>query len=219
MKRVTLALAVIASLTAGACLQKDTTSTIYLRQDGSFDWVILEQNVRSDGNDEASRLAEEARFVDAVSRGETDMVNGLLALGGGDVRVQGLRNKRPYAVMVDARFDSLAGVFDRLLAPCGVPYESRLTESDGVTTWTLWADVGVDGDRLEKNAGEACGEGVGGLDDAFDKLRIILESGTFTAATGFTLEGTMVAVIDDARMEESARTTGIVELSLSWKVR
>ena len=41
MKRLTLALAVTASLTAGACLQKDTTSTIYLRRDGSFDWVVL----------------------------------------------------------------------------------------------------------------------------------------------------------------------------------
>ena len=217
MKRITLALAITASLTAGACLVKDTTSTICLRQDGSFDWVIVEQNVRSDESDEASRLAEEAGYVDAVSRGDGDVVKGLLALGGEDVRVQWLRSRRPYAVMVDARFDSLAGMFDRLLAPCGVPYDSRLTESDGVTTWTLWADVGLDGERLTEHGGEACGEGVGGLDDAFEELRIILESGTFTAATGFTLEGNGAAVIDQAALDERCKTTGLVELSLSWR--
>ncbi len=123
-----------AALIAAACLQKDTTSTIYLRQDGSFDWVILEQNVRSDERDEASRLAEEAGSWTPSCGGRrqrsrgTRLVNGLLALGAEDVRVQWLRNTRPYAVMVDARFDSLAGVFDRLLAPCGIPYEIRVTE-------------------------------------------------------------------------------------------
>jgi hypothetical protein len=217
MRRKTLALTIAVALTASACLVKDTTSTMYLRQDGSFDWVILEQNVRSDESTEASRLAEEARYVDGVSRGDTGIVNGLLALGAEDVRVQRLRSRRPYAAMVDARFDSLAGVFNRLLAPCGVPYESRLTESDGVTTWTLWADVGLDGERLTEHGGEACGEGVGGLDDAFEELRIILESGTFTAATGFTLEGNGAAVIDQAALDERCKRTGLVELSLSWR--
>ncbi len=108
MRHTTLALLIAASLTASACLEKDTTSTMYLRQDGSFDWVILEQNVRSDERAEASRLSEEARYVDGVSRGNTEIVDGLLALGAENVDVQWLRSRRPYAVMVDARFDSLA---------------------------------------------------------------------------------------------------------------
>ena len=63
--------------------------------------------------------------------------------------------------MVDARFDSLAGVFDRAAgAVRRFPTRSASTESDGVTTWTLWADVGVDGERLETSADEDdCGEG------------------------------------------------------------
>jgi len=217
MKRTTLAIATAAALVTAACLQKDTTSTIYLRPDGSFDWVILEQNVRSDERDEPARLAEEARYLDGVSRGELDTVNGLLALGAEDVQVRWLRGTRPYAVMIDARFGNLASVFDRVLAPCGIPYESRLTESDGIATWTLRADVGLDGDRLEQGAGEGCGDGIDGLDGALGELRIVLESGSFTAATGFIIEGTDTAAVDEKTMEENVKSTGLVELSLSWR--
>jgi hypothetical protein len=217
MKRIAFLLVLAATVATAACLQKDTTSTMYLRQDGSFDWVILEQNVRSDERTEASRLSEEARYADGISRGDTGLVDGLLALGAEDVHVQWLRSRRPYAVMVDARFDSLAKVSDRVLAPCGVPYESRITESDGVVTWTFRADVGLGGEGIESNAGEDCGNQLDGLDDAFEHLRIILESGTFTAAKGFALDAADVATIDEAGMEENVKTTGIVELSLSWR--
>ena len=216
MRHIALTLAIAAALLTAACLQKDTTSTIYLRPDGSFTWLVLEQNVRSDERDEAARLAEESAYVDAVSRGDSGMVNSLLALGAKDVRVRWLRSTRPYAVMVDARFDGLASVFDRALAPCGIPYESRFTESEGVATWTLRADVGLDGERLEEHDGEGCGDGLDGLDEALD-FTIVLESGTFTAATGFTIEGTDTAAVDEKTIEERVKTTGIVELSLSWR--
>jgi len=216
MKRTTLAIAAAAALLTAACLQKDTTSTIYLRQDGSFDWVILEQNVRSDERDDSARLAEEARYLDGVSRGDSGMVDSLLDLGATDVRVRWLRSRRPYAVMTDARFDNLAAVFDRALAPCGIPYESTLTESDGVTTWRLHVDVGPEGSRLDQGGGEDCGDSVDGLTDALG-LTIVLESGTFTAATGFTIKGTDTAALDETTIEERVKTTGIVELSLSWR--
>jgi hypothetical protein len=216
MKRTTLAIALAAALLTAACLQKDTTSTIYLRQDGSFDWVILEQNVRSDERDDSARLAEEARYQDGVSRGDSGMVNSLLALGAKDVRVRWLRSTRPYAVMVDARFDNLAGVFDRALAPCEVPYESAITETEGVTTWRLRIDAGPEGSRLDQGGGEECGNSLDGLTDALE-LTIVLESGTFTAATGFTITGTDTAAVDEKTLEERVKTTGIVELSLSWR--
>ena len=216
MKRTTLAIAAAAALLTAACLQKDTTSTIYLRQDGSFDWVILEQNVRSDERDDSARLAEEARYLDGVSRGDSGMVNSLLALGAEDVQVRWLRSRRPYAMMVDARFDNLAAVLDRALPPCGIPYESTLTESDGVTTWRLRLDVGPEGSRLVQDGGEECGDSLDGLTDALG-LTIVLESGTFTAATGFTIKGTDTAAVDEKTIEERVKTTGIVELSLSWR--
>jgi len=217
MRHIALTLAIAAALLTAACLQKDTTSTIYLRPDGSFTWVILEQNVRSDERDEAARLTEESAYVDAVSRGDIGLVNGLLALGAENIQVRWLRSTRPYAVMFNARFDNLAGVFDRALAPCGIPYESRMTESEGVVTWTLRADVGLDGERLEEHDGDGCGEGIGDLGIALAEWRILLESGTFTAATGFTIEGTDTAAVDEKTIEERVKTTGIVELSLSWR--
>jgi hypothetical protein len=216
MKRTTLAIAIAAALLTAACLQKDTASTIYLRQDGSFDWVILEQNVRSDERDDSARLAEEARYLDGVSRGDSGMVDSLLNLGATDVRVRWLRSRRPYAVMTDARFDNLAAVFDRALAPCGVPYESAITETEGVTTWRLHIDVGPEGSRLDQGGGEDCGRSLDGLTDALD-LTIVLESGTFTAATGFTIKGTDTAALDEKTIEERVKTTGIVKLSLSWR--
>jgi hypothetical protein len=216
MRHTTLAIAAAAALLTAACLQKDTASTIYLRQDGSFDWVILEQNVRSDERDDSARLAEEGRYLDGVSRGDSGMVNSLLDLGAKDVRVRWLRSTRPYAVMVDARFDSLAAVFDRALAPCEVPYESAITETEGVRTWRLRFDVGPEGSRLEQGGGEECGDNLNGLADALE-FTIVLESGTFTAATGFTITGTDTAAIDEKAIEERVKTTGIVELSLSWR--
>jgi hypothetical protein len=217
MDRMTLALVMAASLTASACLEKDTTSTMYLRQDGSFDWVILEQNVRSNESDDASRRSEEAGYVDGISRGDTGVVSGLLALGADSVSVRWIRSRRPYAAMLDARFDSLAGVFDRALAPCGIPTESRLAASGGGMTWTVRADVGIDGDRLTHDALEGCGEGLGGLDEALDELRVILESGTFTAATGFILDAPDTARIDHEGLQKAVDTTGLIELSLSWR--
>ena len=216
MRHAALSLAIAATLLTGGCLQKETTSTIYLRHDGSFDWVIFEQNVRSDERDEAARLAEESGYLEGVSRGDTSTVSGLLALGAKDVRLRWLRRTRPYGVMVDARFDDLASVLDRMLSPCGIPYQTRITESEGVTTWTLSADVGPGGDRLEDNDGEGCGNGLEDLSDALD-FTIILESGTFTASTGFVRKADDAASLDNDAITESVRTTGVVELSLSWR--
>ena len=142
MKRTTLAIAMRGTFTTAACLQKDTTSTIYLRQDGSFDWVVLEQNVRSDERDDSARLAEEVGYLDAVAARRPAWSTACSRSAAEDVRMRWLASRRPYAVMVDARFDSLAGIFDRALAPCGVPYESGITETEGRHDVDVWADVG-----------------------------------------------------------------------------
>jgi hypothetical protein len=214
MKRITFALLTAAAITAAGCLTKDTTSTVYLRPDGSFDWTILEQNVRSGESDAAAREVEESRFVDEVSRADLGMVSGLLALGARNVDVRWLRSTRPYAVMVDARFDDLASVFDRLLTRCEVPHETRITEADGVTTWTLRIEVGPDGEA--PGSGDGCDDGLSDLIDALD-FTVVLESGTFTRAIGFTLRGIDTAAIDEKAIEQGSKATGRVELSLSWK--
>lgn len=217
MKRMTLAVTLAASLAATACLQKDTTSTIYLRQDGSLDWVVLERNVRSDEADAAARISEESSYVEAVRRGEHGVVEGFLALGADEVRVRWLRGRRPYAVMVDARFMSLADMFEKPLAACGIPHEIAMTQDGTVTTWRLRVDVGPDGEGLEGLQDErpGCDDGLDGVTDALD-VTIMLDSGTFTTATGFKLNGGDTAVIDEAGVENAFKTTGRIEFSLSW---
>jgi hypothetical protein len=215
MKHITLILAMAASLAATACLQKDTTSTIYLGQDGSLDWVVLEHNVRSDGTDDETRITEEFAYVDEVARGEHGVVEAFLALGADDVRIRWLRGTRPYAVMVGARFDSLADIFEQLLTRCQVPHEVGITQDGGVTTWRLVIDSGPDGEGLEGDHDERCDDGLDGLSDAL-KMRLVLESGTFTAATGFKLESADTAVIDEEGIEMASKTSGRIELSLSW---
>jgi hypothetical protein len=218
MRRTAIAVVLAASLAASACLQKDTTSTIYLRQDGSFDWIVLEQNVRSDDADAERRLAEETAYVDEVARGEHGVAEAFLALGADEVRIRWLRNARPYAVMVDARFDSLAGIFDRPLTKCGIPHEVDITQEGGVTTWRLWFDASPDGEGVERDQIEGCDDGLDGLADAL-AVTIVVESGRFTDATGFKLAGPDTAVYDEKGVADAAESSGRVELSLSWTAR
>lgn len=216
MTRTTVLIALWAALAATGCLQKDTTSTIYLRPDGSFDWVVLEQNVRSDETDPAKRNAEEHAYTDAVARDQHAVAEGFRALGAQNVRTRVVRGTRPYAVVVDARFDSLTSIFESMLAGCDVPHEIGMTTQGGITTWRLWADVGPEGEKLQGQ--EDCGAAFGGLDDALD-FTVVLESGTFTGATGFKLDGTDKATVDDDATASEAlkKNNGQVVFSLSWK--
>ena len=216
MRRTLMTIALTAALATTGCLQKETTSTMYLRTDGSFDWVVFERDVRSDESDAAKREAEEFGYLDAIARDSHAVTEGFRALGGQDVRTRLLRDTRPYAVMVEARFDSLTAVFDSQLAGCGVAYDISQTVEGDVTTWRLWADVGVDGQKLVD--GEGCGAAFSGMSDAND-LTIILQGGTFTKAEGFTLAGSDTARSDDQATGSEAlkKNNGQVMLSLSWK--
>lgn len=216
MTRTLMTIALTAALATTGCLQKETTSTMYLRTDGSFDWVVFERDVRSDESDAAKREAEEFRYLDAVARDSHPAAESFRALGGQDVGTRLLRGTRPYSVMVEARFDSLTAVFDSQLAGCGVPYDLSQTVEGDVTTWRLWADIGVNGEKLVD--GDGCGAAVSGLSDALD-LTIILQGGTFTKAEGFTLSGSDKATTleGEAGTEALKKNNGQLVLSLSWK--
>jgi len=217
MTRTLMTIALAAALATTGCLQKETTSTLYLRTDGSFDWVVFERDVRSDEADAAKRDAEEFGYLDAIARDSHPVTEGFRALGGRDVRARLLRDTRPYAVMVEARFDSLTAVFDSQLAGCGAAYDISQTVEGDVTTWRLWADIGVNGEKLVD--GDDCGAALSGMSDALD-LTIILQGGTFTKAEGFTLSGSDTAKADDEAASSDAlkKHNGQLVLSLSWKI-
>jgi hypothetical protein len=216
MRRTMTALALTATLAATGCLQKETGSTIYLHTDGSFDWVVLEQRVRSDESEAGKREAEEFAYLDGIAHDSHPVAEAFRALGSRNVRTRLLRDTRPFAAIVDAGFDSLTAVVDSQLAGCGVAYDISQTVDGGVTTWRLWADIGIDGDKLAD--GDHCGDAIGGLTDALD-LTIVLQSGTFTKAEGFTLSGSDTATLlkDEAASAALTQHDGQLVLSLSWK--
>lgn len=214
MKGTLTTIILAASLAATGCLHKETTSTIYLRTDGSLDWVVFERDVRSDEPDAAKREAEEFDYLNGIALDRHPVAASFRALGGQNVRTQLLRGTRPYAVMIDAGFDSLSRLVDSQLAVCGVNYDISQTAEGGTTTWRLWADVGVDGANL---AGQDCGAAFSGVSEALDVTLILLD-GKFTEAEGFTLSGSDRATLadDDAFATALKERDGRLVLSLSW---
>jgi hypothetical protein len=190
---------------------------MYLREDGSLDWVVSEQNVYSDEADQTERAAEESCYVEAIARDEHPLATSFRGLGGTNVRTRVLRDTRPYHVMVDAQFSSLSDLVDRALT--GVPHHVELTTDDGVTTWRLWADV-LEGGESSGSEGESDDCATGGLSDALDALSIRLVSGRFTNAVGFTIESADRVSIDKASLDDhEKKDPGHMGLSLSWTSR
>lgn len=218
MRQLLASMALVAVLATGGCLQRETTSTVYLHPDGSFDWIVIEHDVRSDEDVPARRLEEERGYVERVTTATSGVAASLAALGGRDIRVRLIRDTPPYAAMMEARFDSLSGLFERELAACGLPFETAITRENDVTTWRLRLDIGPEQERLQQ--GEGCGGGFAGLSEALDPV-ILLESGAFTKAVGFTFEGATTARIDRRVIGSEAleKAGGRIELSLSWQSR
>lgn len=214
MKRIASLVVVLTTIATTACLQKDTTSTIYLNQDGTASWMVLERNVRSDEDDAAALNREEHEYLDSIVGDRHRVAEAFKALGALDVRTRLLRDERPYAAMVDGRFAGLTDILAPVFTSCGMTYDAALATVDGVTTWTLRADIGLDGDAAFP---DTCAKEFEGLLDAAE-VTVVVTRGRFTNAVGFTLEGADRAVFDEkANNDEAlARNNGRMVLSLSW---
>jgi hypothetical protein len=215
MKRFSFAIIVVAALGATACLQKDTTSTIYLNTDGSFDWVVLEQNVRSDARAGTERAAEEGAYLTSIDEDRHAVAEAFRALGGRDVQTQRIRDSRPWMTLVSARFDDLGAAWSPLLSGCGIPHGTRTTSLGDVTTWEFWADLRPD---VVDASPEDCADPFEGLLDAMDGA-IVLTAGHFERAVGFVLDGPDRATLPDSVTDDEAlaKTGGRLVLSLSWR--
>jgi hypothetical protein len=199
------------------CLQSDTRSTIYLKQDGSIDWMVLESNVRSDESASAKRVGEEADYLNAVASDRHPAADSFRTLGALQVRTSLIRDVRPYATRVEGDFDSLTGVIHRGLAACGIPHEIHQTRDGATTTWALkvyvepWLHDGVEPVPIDKDVCNAVGALLTG------ELRVMLEAGHFTQWTGFKqVSPDMVAVDEDA--VKNATTDEAVEANGGWLV-
>ena len=205
------------SLGLFGCLRKDTISTIYLKQDGSIEWVVLESNVRSDESDPATRAGEEADYLNAVAADRHSAAESFRTLGGLQVRTSLIRDARPYAALVEGDFDSLTGVVDRGLTACGILHEIHQTRDGATTTWVLqmyvepWLHDDVELVPIDKDVCDA----VGALPSG--DLRITLETGRFTQWTGFKQVSPDTVVVDEDAVK-NATTDEAVEANGGWLV-
>jgi len=213
MRHQLIGLGVAAALVTAGCLQKDTTSTIYVGSDGRIEWVVFDRQVRSDESDPAKRGAEQQAFIDAVWSGQDNVTKGFKALGGTNVRTQVLRDTVPYEVVRSANFDNLGKLFARELSRCGVPHRSEYKTTGTVTTWTLAVQV-----EPEPPAVEGCDEDgpLDWLSDAINHLEVVLESGAFVDAVGFTKVAADKMVYEDVSSETIKTNGGWVIVSLTW---
>jgi len=170
-------LLLVAVVPLAACLQKETVTTIYIRNDGSIEWAVMDQDVHSDEEDAGKRAEEERTYIDSIQGGIDGLTKGFRALGGTNVRSLVVRDRAPFATLRSADFEHLNQVWERALKSCQLPHRLELTTDGVVTTWTmaiqvdlesgkfLWATgftmVGsdtaeleeVDSDTIEKNGG------------------------------------------------------------------
>ncbi len=202
---LTLALA----LTSAACLTKETRSTVYVEDDGSVTWTILETDVRSDSTSPVEARQEEDGYLAEHEGGRSRLAAALTAVGGRDTRVFLLHSRAPFEAHASARFDSLESVVTGYCAARRWVCSSNMERDGGKTTWT-WTVVMEDG----ADDAEDDDESLDALDEAVSNLRICLGSSRFLAATGFKLDGDRVATIDpDEDVDGQERYT----FSLTWE--
>ena len=196
------------------CLQKDTSTTIFIRNDGSIEWSVLDRNVRSDETDPGKRADEEQNYLYAVQGGTDDLTAGFRVLGGTNIRAEVLRDRVPFSTLRSADFTNMNQVWERAFLKCQVPHRIEL-KTDGVTTtWTMAIQVDPEPDEAvgcDTKAIEAL------LSDSSEHLRIMLESGKFVSATGFTLAGSDTAEVRDIDSDTITKNGGVVTLSLTWE--
>jgi hypothetical protein len=214
-RRVTGVALVILLFTVGGCLQKETTHTLYLEPGGAVTWTALEQDVRSDKDDPASRLAEENDYLSAVSAGTHDSGQALATLGAIFQDVRLTRQTRPFTVVTEARFTAIEQVVNRILLELRVPGEATVTRANGTTTLRVHVDVTS---VLADERGEETP--VSALLGDFDHFRVVLTDGRFVDATGFRLspDGTVAVPIDRSE-DDLARQEGVIDVSLTWAPR
>jgi hypothetical protein len=205
----------IGLLLTSACLQQETTHTLYLSPDGAVGWMSIERDIRSDARDPAERLREEQGVLDRLAEGTHPNALALRQLGGDSIQVRLLRPERPYAVMTEARFPSIELVFQRLFDELQIPYSATLVREGAFTTLALGVRTpGSESLSLPETP-------VTALVDSDAPYRIVLTEGRFVSAVGFSLAADgVIAILDENAFEEAGEPDAPVRtLSLTWRSR
>lgn len=215
MKHKTLALMLlVAVVPLTACLEKDTNTTIFIRNDGTIEWAVMDQNVRSNEEDTGKRLDEERTYVTDILGGTDRLTRSFRALGGTNIKSVVMRDQAPFATRRSADFEHLNQVWERTFKACQIPHRLTLKTDGVVTVWTMSIQVEPEPEKTDACETDALDALVS---ESTEHLRIMLESGTFESATGFTLVGKDTAELANIDSDTIKKGNGVVVLSLTWK--
>lgn len=194
---------------ATGCLESEIRHDIYLEPDGAAVWSVLQTDVVSNEKDPAERDREEREFRKRLLGENPPIAEALRFLGGWKVETVVLRDERPFALAVKARFPRvdrmLEEYFDRVHPEAGV--DADLEREGARTTLTIEIspveEEGLEGDAV-----------VAALEVGDDNLRIHLTRGRFVAAEGFMIEGEGRRAVP---LLSSGERDGARVLSLTWE--
>jgi len=206
-------IAAVGFLTAG-CLQKDMSETWYLEPEGPVTWVVQETDVRSDAQAVLDRQNEEGSYLAAVQRQDHPVARAFKEMGFIDVRTRFLRASVPFIVVTDAKAGRLDALGQRLITRLGLEGTSVLVRQGDVWQWTMTLR-----DPHAPN-GVSPSEDMQALADGMNSLKVVLVSGRFEDATGFTIGSDhRVATIEDLEKQASNHQDDdpTIVLRLRWK--
>jgi hypothetical protein len=213
MRNRTLALLLVAVIPLTGCLQKDTSTTIYVRDDGTVEWSVLDRDVRSDEEDAGKRAEEERTYIDAILGWTDDLTKGFAALGGTNIRSVVFRDRAPFSTRRSADFEHLNQIWERAFKSCQIPHGLELKTDGVVTTWTMVVQV----DPAPESPDTCDSKAISAVLSDSDHLRIMLESGKFVSATGFTIVSADTVELEDIVEDTVRANNGVVTFSLTWE--
>ena len=208
MRATLVAGCLAAAVTATGCLVKETTHTIHLSPDGTVSWTVIERAVRSDEPDGERRHREEDEYLTAARLGRHPVAAafGLLAPAGIQTTIH--RDRRPFLVLTEARFDRLDWLAGRLLDRLKLSGTSTLERVNDGWRWTLKVDKEAEAEESDE-AGL-----LSALAEDVSAYCVVLESGRFIDAVGFELSGDGAAARPVDLEDRTA--DGPFVLSLTW---
>ena len=210
----TFILITLASFVASGCLVKDVTETWYVDAGGAVTWVVLEKDVRSDANAPKDRLDEESVYWTAVQQNSHPTAAAFHELGATRPRTVVLRDEPPYTVQTEGRFSGLDVLGQRLIAGFGASGSSVVTRDGTTWEWTMIVrDPKASGATVEPS------KNVDDVTTSLDELKVVLVSGRFESAEGFSISSDRRSATWAVKDPEASKgdENPTITLRLKWK--
>ena len=199
---------------ATGCIVSKRDDTVYVHEDGSLTWLVIERNIRSDKfGDEG--IKEESEYMARVPAGEYQPDLAFDRLSGRDRDCRIIRERRPYAILCEASFDSVLAVGWEFVRITGFPGNVEFVK-DGDTR-RLQISLRVEG---ESTASERDKETLGHLLSGIDSLELVFDHGQIKEAHGFSFEkdGSIARFDPGAFSGIDPKVGADVLISITWAV-